>query len=393
MFSHLSVTVDEKPSSYPISDIKLPFSDYIAKSRAMIEERRQDLSSHHANLIVDANCPFELYPKNPIYSGKQIKYGALLIHGLLDCPFSLRDVGERLQKNGVLSRAILLPGHGTIPSDLLHVSHHDWIQAVRYGVESLRHEVENIVLIGYSTGATLSLYHALQDTQISGVILLSPAIKIKTPVDVAVAWHKFTRYFTNNHKQWMCKENEIDYAKYHSITFNAITQVSALTTVIRELHEQHPLTLPIHMIVSREDETISSHRAIDFFTSLHNQDSRLLLYTSVDHRYPDPRIVTRLTHYPAFRIKHYAHVALPFSPNNPHYGEQGDYQYSAHPHTPEVLYGAYNRIESRLFDFLYGVGLTKYRRRELTYNPDFDYMATEIVKFVTGNGTNAEASS
>lgn len=385
MFSNLSLSVNETPVAYPISDSKLPFSDYIAESRAIVEERRIDLSTagDKAKLIIDANSPFEFYPNNPIRSGSQLKYGALLIHGLLDCPFSLRDVGKCLQANGILSRAILLPGHGTTPSDLLQISYHDWIQAVRYGVESLRQEVENIFLVGYSTGATLSIYQALQDAQISGIVLLSPAIKIKAPVDIAVAWHKFTKLLGKDHKQWMYREEEIDYAKYRSITFNSIAQVTALTHVIRQLREQHQLTTPIYMVMSREDETISSHRAIDFFSNLHNQDSRLLLYTSIDHRYPDSRILTRLTNYPTLPIKHFSHVSIPFAANNSHYGAEGNYTYASHPQTTENIYGAYNRIESGLFDFLHTLRLTKYQRRELTYNPDFDYMAQEIIQFMT----------
>ena len=139
------------------------------------------------------------------------------------------------------------------------------------------------------------------------------------------------------------------------------------------------------MVVSREDETISSHRAIDFFVNQHNQDSRLLLYTSIDHRYPDPRIITRLTHYPKLRINHCSHVSIPFSSLNPHYGVSGDYQYASHPQSKEVIYGAYNRFEEKLFDILYALRITKHERRELTYNPDFEFMSSQIADFMIKN--------
>jgi len=382
MLSDLSVNTHQDSPSLAL-DRQLSFSEYIAKSQMMIANRRVDLNNRSvsAQHIIETNSPFELRPP----SGKKTTHGALLIHGLLDCPFSLRNVAESLQANGVLCRAILLPGHGTSPQDLLTVSYQDWIQAVRYGFESLQQEVDHIYLIGYSTGAALSVYQALQDASISGVVLLSPAIRIKAPIGIAVAWQKLTKLMGKPHKQWMYREKEIDYAKYQSIPFNSITQVAALTNVIHEHRRQKTLNMPVYMVVSREDETISSHRAIDFFSNLHHQSSRLLLYTSIEHRYPDKRIITRLANYPAVPIKHYSHVSIPFAPSNPHYGEQGDYPNISYPFTDKKIYGAYNRIELNILNTLHTLGLTRYKRGGLTYNPDFDFMMEEIVNFILHN--------
>ena len=383
MFNNLSASINNSSINYPIADSNLAFSDYIALTRAIIEERRADNAiPHHPDFVVDANSPFELYPENPKRSGNRLKYGALLIHGLLDCPFSLKDIGLRLQSNGILTRAILLPGHGTSPGDLLQVSYHDWLLAVRYGVETLRREVEQIFLIGYSTGAALSIYQALQDSHISGVILLSPAIRIKAPVDIVVGWHSLVKTLSRTSTQWIYNEAEIDYAKYKSIAFNPVSQVSKLTRVIHDLRQHHTLNAPMFMVVSHEDETISSHRAIDFFSNMPNEESKLLLYTSFDHQYPDPRILSRQSHFPDLGIKHLSHASIPFAPTNPHYGQQGDYAYASHTNMKEITYGAYNRIEERWYHMLYQLGMTQKKRRELTYNPDFEFMAEKIVNFV-----------
>ncbi|VVC76241.1 Thermostable monoacylglycerol lipase [Aquicella siphonis] len=267
-FGNLSETMSESEIIYPISDERLPFPEYIARSRAIIADRRPDLKSGGARsaLILDANSPYEFYPAQPLSgSHKRLKYGVLLIHGLLDCPFSLRDIGTHLQTKGMLCRSILLPGHGTTPDDLLTISYHDWVKAVRYGVESLRQEVDQIFLAGYSTGASLSVYQALQDNQISGVILLAPAIRIKAPVSIVVAWHYLKKWLGYEPNPWLFKEEENDYAKYLSIAFNPVTQVASLTHVLKELGGRQPPVCPIFMAVSREDETISSHKAINFF--------------------------------------------------------------------------------------------------------------------------------
>lgn len=387
MFSDLLATSSESTVDYPISDSNLPFSEYIAKTRAIVAERRRDLehlSAAAAEKIIEANCPYELNPVEPIKSGNKIKYGVLLIHGLLDSPFSLRDIGNHLQTAGMLVRSILLPGHGTHPADLLHVSYHDWLQAVRYGVNSLRDDVESIYLVGYSTGAALSVYQALQDDHIAGILLLSPAISIKAPVDAMVWWHYAMKYFQRGNRDWLHQEEEIDYVKYLSLPFNPVNQVSKLTAVIKEMREHHALKTAMFMVVSREDETISSDRAMQFFRRSKNTENRLLFYTSFNRDYTDSRIISRSSVYPDLNIHYFSHISIPFSPNNSHYGQHGDYSRAARIDLPNRIYGAYNYVELQLCRFLHRLGLMQKTRHELTYNPDFDFMLKKMTGFILG---------
>ncbi len=253
--------------NYPTLDSQLPFSDYIAMTRSFIAERRKTQASTNSKKYVEqaleANSPFELIPKEPILSNGRYKYGVLLIHGLFDGPFSLKDMGKYLQSQGILARAILLPGHGTTSSDLLHVSYHDWLHVVRYGVESLKHEVDEVFIMGYSTGAALAIYEALLQPHIAGIILLAPAIRIKISINLISAFHYLLRLFGRNNAPWLHLGNEMDYAKYKSIAFNAVNQVSKLTDAIAELKLHHVMTTPTLMVMTKEDETISTEKALN----------------------------------------------------------------------------------------------------------------------------------
>jgi len=115
---------------YPIYDLNLSFADYILQCKDLIRKTRRDLAnSPDPEKIIEDNSPFELIPKSA--GNKKIRYGALLIHGLLDSPFVMRDIGAELQEQGLLVRSILLPGHGTVPGALLNVTYEDWLQALR----------------------------------------------------------------------------------------------------------------------------------------------------------------------------------------------------------------------------------------------------------------------
>jgi hypothetical protein len=136
------------------------------------------------------------------------------------------------------------------------------------------------------------------------------------------------------------------------------------------------------MVVSRKDETISTQKAIDYFSSLHHKDSKLLIYTSSDHVYIDTRISNRPARYPELHINHISHIAIPFSPANPHYGQHGDFKYASHIDTKGITYGAYNNIEVSAYELLCKLKLVKKKHQSLTYNPDFNFMTEEIVKFI-----------
>ena len=106
----------------------------------------------------------------------------LLIHGLGDSPYEMRDLGERFAAACYLVRAILLPGHGTVPGDLLGVGYPAWTEATRLGVASFAGQAERLYLVGFGAGATLALDYALEDASpgegpaLGGLVLLAPAL-------------------------------------------------------------------------------------------------------------------------------------------------------------------------------------------------------------------------
>lgn len=381
MFSNFTGTY--KPTAhYPSSDSTLPFSQYIAACTAIIEERRTDLRGHPEDIrrIVTANSPYELYPAHPVRSHRKLKSGALLLHGLLDCPFSLRDIGNRLQQQGILCRSILLPGHGTQPADLLHATYDDWIESTAYGIRSLQEEVDHVFLIGYSTGAALSIYHALLNQKIAGIALIAPAIQLKTYLHFLTNFYYTFRF--GKDKQWLVKSKENDYTKYRSIPYHAVYQVEALTATNDALLEKNKLYTPTLVFMSEQDETVSAHAAIDFFTKTKYQDNQFYLYTPHHQHFDDKRIITRDTHFSELGVEKFSHVSLPFAPNNFHYGEHGDYVRASHPHSHLYTYQGYSRAWEKFYPMLKKMGLMKRIPRELTYNPDFEFMAEKIVKFV-----------
>ena len=75
-------------------------------------------------------------------SGGRLREAALLIHDLGGTPYEMRDMARAFADACYLVRAILLPGHGTVPGDLLDVDYRQWVDATRSAVASFEGEAE-----------------------------------------------------------------------------------------------------------------------------------------------------------------------------------------------------------------------------------------------------------
>ncbi len=379
MHHHQPTLFVDPQIQYPIDDLHLNFTDYITQCRTLISQYRLDLNTDNAEQIITANSPFELRPQKPA------RCGALLIHGLLDSPFTMREIGLQLQAQGLLTRAILLPGQGTVPGNLLHVDYHQWLQAVRYGVASFSKEVDTLFLIGYSTGASLALYHALQDaSHIAGIVLLAPALKICSPFARIANWYKALSWAWPR-AAWLYQDpNEtLDYTKYSSIPFNAVYQVHCLAQAIKK---EKPSHLPLLFVLSQNDNVVCSHASLKYFQQQLHPKNHLVLYSDDPAFAINPRITQRHASYPLLRIRDFSHLALPISPQNPHYGENGDYLFASHVQKEDqTIYGEFSPNQINFNEWLFKLKLSQHHYQRLTFNPDFDFLMRTINNFFSGS--------
>ena len=115
------------------------------------------------------------------------RIGCLLIHGFTSTPDSMRDIAVAVTKECYLSKAVLLPGHGTSPEDLADTTANDWIQYIEKQYLALMKECDQIVLIGQSLGGAIAAELASHHPQkINALFLLSPAFY--TPFSVKLGY-------------------------------------------------------------------------------------------------------------------------------------------------------------------------------------------------------------
>ena len=202
---------------------------------------KRDIARYHAGSLADP----ERWPRNWNRSfelaAEGARAGVLLLHGMSDSPYSLRELGERLHAEGAHVLGLRIPGHGTAPSGLVHVRWQDMAAAVRLAVRHLRETLgpAPILLVGYSNGAALAVEYslsALEDSALpapAGLVLISPAIGITRLAGLAVWQERLGHLLGLEKLSWNTILSEWDPFKYNSFALNAGKQAHGITVEIR----------------------------------------------------------------------------------------------------------------------------------------------------------------
>jgi alpha-beta hydrolase superfamily lysophospholipase len=269
------------------------------------------LERYSKGSLADPNQRQPNWNRSFVLGSDSAKAGVLLLHGMSDSPYSLRALGETLQKRGYAVVGLRMPGHGTLPSGMLDLQWQDMAAVVRLGMQYLAQRVPGkpLYMVGYSTGAPLALNYALDSTQgatqggatdslqspstepqrnttlppVTRLVLVSPAIGISPGAALA----KWSRRLSNlpglERLAWLNIDPEFDPYKYNSFTTNAAEQVHRLTQSVgtrlaNRADAERPLP-PMLVFKSTVDATVTNDALVDrLLLQLSPQRHELVLF-------------------------------------------------------------------------------------------------------------------
>jgi carboxylesterase len=123
-------------------------------------------------------APLTVAARPELTGGKRI--GVLLSHGFTGSPYSMKPWGRYLADRGYAVTVPRLPGHGTSWQQLNVTTWADWYGELARAFDTLRKENDAVVVGGLSMGGALVLQLAARhDADISGVVLVNPAVATK----------------------------------------------------------------------------------------------------------------------------------------------------------------------------------------------------------------------
>lgn len=364
----------------------LSFADYVARTREMLAKAHS--ASGHAEQAVEGNAPFELLPAENFRTGREKPYarGVLLVHGLSDSPYFMRRLAAFFQRCGFRVMAVLLPGHGTQPGDLLEVRWQEWARCVAYGVEQLDREVEELFVGGYSAGAALAVRHSLRDGRVRGLFLFSPALGVSR----RAAWANLHRIYSwlTPAAQWVDIKPDSDVYKYESFPKNAAAQMHALIQDLRAHLQGREVNIPVFAAASADDATVKTSATLEFMARAQNKHSRLVYYSTDPSGFPPgiPERKVELMHsvLPAEHIASFAHTSIVLPPEDAHYGVAGGYANCLHYYPGDMekyalcTSGSPHVLQGELTDKNLRAGVV----RRLMYNPYFTALEASMQRFI-----------
>lgn len=123
------------------------FNDYAASVRREVELYRIPFDAENADQEVTMASPAEILPRENCNG--RVNGIAILVHGLSDTAFAMRDIAEVLASACYISRTVLLSGHGTRAGDMLNARYEYWRDTLEYLIKQANLETETVCLPGF----------------------------------------------------------------------------------------------------------------------------------------------------------------------------------------------------------------------------------------------------
>ncbi len=333
------------------------------------------------------------YPVAPACGG-EVRGVAILVHGLADTAYSLGDVAHTLSRSCLIARTVLLPGHGTRSADLLTVDHDDWLASVRHQIDIAALEHERVLLAGVSLGAILGLVVALDDAtgaEVGALVSLSPAWRLASRRLVALTpWLRHVW-------RWIDKDARDDWARYEAMPMRGVSEtVLTLRAMDDAIEDGARIEIPWFVAQSTDDQIIDPAANARLFERLADSPTSVLVQFSTeagdaareaepwtppaDFR---PRFVRVRGDDEAARVTSVTHLGMHVSPDNPHWGPDGDFR-ACSANTSRDAQDVTACLEGQ--DLWYGGGLVPAPNGSAsargTFNPRYAVLADELEAFV-----------
>jgi esterase/lipase len=370
-----------------VSTTRDKIRDVIATKRFAAEDA--PFGAFTLDQVVDMRAPYAVEPDATAcqQAGATAQSGAntgfLLVHGLTDGPYWLGDIRDDLHERFPCAtlHGVLLPGHGTVPGDLIDVSYEDWLETVRFGIDAFDQDIDKIIPIGFSTGAALigRDFIAREDnSHIKGLVMLSPGLQAKSDQ----AWlTPYVRYV----RDWVGQGRNNDPGKYGSMAMNAAAEFHLLTAPYYE-DTIGGFDVPVFVAISSDDQTVKAQSAVSFFCQNVESETKTLIWYQGDAAPIDAANVCDgidvvPSKDPELRTLNHAHTGITVSPQNSVYGLNGAVRDCGHYDgadyetcisSPDAMYGERNLLDSVPSGTL----------RRGTFNPDFPGMITKMTAFI-----------
>ena len=218
--------------------------------------------------------------------------GVLLVHGLNGNTGDMAELEDVLQKQGIITKNMLLPGHGSKVKDMLPIGWEEWAQAVRDELSLLKELCDVVFLVGHSLGGALVLHVAAHE-EVAGVVSICAPLHLHRWLKPAVSIGKYLlplvptlredvrdpearRRYTRDVYRWTPLHPVESMVRYLPQLRTELRHITAPSLIITSLHDH---VVPARdgreiykLIGSREKHLVTLHRSYHVVMKDHDRE-------------------------------------------------------------------------------------------------------------------------
>lgn len=182
----------------------------------------------------------------------------LLVHGFGGDTDTWDSIAPALGETGLAVKRLSLSGHGDDAAALATTPWTAWVDDMRAAVAQLRDRADQVVLVGYSLGATTGLF-ALAEHLVDAAVLISPSMDV-SPVQQAAVGVLSALRVREIPRRLVGTRGDDEEGEGDPLPVAALAQNLAFKAAARDLQLAAPV--PALLISGGADEVVGSEAAV-----------------------------------------------------------------------------------------------------------------------------------
>ena len=197
----------------------------------------------------------------------------LMLHGFSSSPAVFRLMYTQLQEYDFIY-APLLPGHGVTLQQFARTARNQWVHSAKQCFKEIYPSYQQIDVLGLSLGGLLAC-HLAQELPVNRLVLLAPALALKTPLSRLLAIAKLAQtcgfQFIRNCGGRTCAP-QADELLYKLLPISAVLEILQLIAEFR----LSGWNCPTEVFLGRHDTVVDSVKVAQMLQSLNNVNIHFL---------------------------------------------------------------------------------------------------------------------
>ena|SRR5579863_4541437 len=217
-------------------------------------------------------------PDDTSTSPQQPVVGVLLVHGLNATRKDLAELEGLLQKRGMITNNMLLPGHGGPIREMLSIGWQEWADAVHQELQLLKQRCDVVFLVGHSLGGALCLHTAAHE-EVAGIVTMCAPLHMHPLTKLGVNVAKFfTPLVPTIREDVHDPEGRRRYPR-ELYRWTPMKPVDSLLQFLPTLRSELPrITAPALIMISLYDHVVPARDGREIYQHISSKEKHLVTF-------------------------------------------------------------------------------------------------------------------